>query len=474
MQPETTSHRLDALTRSLQQHNQAHLLEHQEMLDADERSALLTELETLDLDEIGRLASGIAGESTTDDGDAPNLEPAPYITRDEAAAYRKTGEDLIAGGGVAAFTVAGGQGTRLGWNGPKGTFPATPITGKPLFQVFAEQIVAAERKYGVEIPWYVMTSPLNDAATRSFFADNNFFGKAEASISMFPQGVMPAVDFAGRLLMEDATHLAVSPDGHGGSLRALRRSGSLEDMQNRGITAISYFQVDNPNVHVLDPLFLGAHVGHPDSSGEMSSKMVPKAEAGEKVGVFCKVGDRVQVIEYSDLDPELAAATDAEGRLRFLSGSIALHVLGVEFVDRLTAPGSTTALPFHQARKKVPCWNSKTREAIKPTEPNGIKFEMFVFDALEFAERSIVLETDRVEEFAPIKNAEGTDSARTSQDLQVERAARWIESVGRSAPRSEDGTVDATIEIKAQTALSADDLDPASVPEITPGDSVLF
>ena len=202
--------------------------------------------------------------------------------------------------------------------------------------------------------------------------------------------------------------------------------------------------------------------------------MVAKKNADEKVGVFCHSDGRTLVIEYSDLDPTLAQAVRADGRLRFLSGSIALHVLGVDFVDRLTGPESTTQLPFHLAHKKVPFWDPMTHAQVTPEEPNGIKFEMFVFDALSFAHHSIVLETDRVEEFAPIKNADGDDSVVTSKALQIERSARWIEAAGGVVPRTSDGTVDAIIEIEPSTALEANHLKGTSLPEITPGQSIVL
>lgn len=468
-----TLERSKRIADDLQHHDQAHVLEDISELDPGARSAFLDQLEAIDLAEIDRLMAGVG---VHDGGSGGELAPAPFVPRgsDEAQRHRSDGEALLCEGKVAAFTVAGGQGTRLGWPGPKGTFPATPIEKKPLFQVFADQLKAASKRYGVTIPWYVMTSPLNDAETRAFFDEHAFFGLDPDSISFFAQGVMPAVNETGRLLLERPGHLALSPDGHGGSLRALARSGALANMQERGITTISYFQVDNPTVHAIDPVFLGLHVAAEGSSGEMSSKMVRKCSPEEKVGVFCAHGEGVCVIEYSDLDPTLAARCDANGELEFLSGSIALHALGVAFIDRLTAPDSPTRMPFHLARKKVPIWDPVTGTTVEPAAPNGIKFEMFVFDALAFASRSIVLETDRVEEFAPIKNAEGSDSAASSVELQVERAARWIEAAGGRVPRTEGGAVDATIEIQASTALEGRDLVGTDLPVIAPGSTVVL
>lgn len=462
---------LETLRAHFALHNQAHVFDGSESLDRPTLHAFLDQLASIDLEEMNQL---LAGEGVDDGAAGATLQPAPFVARTstEARHHRADGEALIRGGHVAAFTVAGGQGTRLGWPGPKGTFPATPHTKKPLFQLFAEQLTATGRVYGVTIPWYVMTSPLNDAETRAFFEANNSFGLDPDSIMLFPQGVMPAVDEAGRLLLERPGHLAVSPDGHGGSLRALARSGALEDMKRRGVTTISYFQVDNPTVHAIDPVFLGLHAASDGSSGEMSSKMVPKCAADEKVGVFCTHGDGVCVIEYSDLDPALAEARHDHGALCFIAGSIALHAIGVAFVERLTAEDSSMRLPFHLAKKKVPFWDSRTNTRVEPTHPNGTKFEMFVFDALAFASRSIVLETDRVEEFAPIKNAEGSDSAASSAALQIERAARWIESTGGRVPRTSDGAVDASIEIQASTALEAEDLVGVDLPAIAAGSTV--
>ena len=478
MQTEPISQRLEQAALTLRSHGQDHLLHGLDSLDDSELSAFIDQLMAVDYQEIDGLAKGIGvhGSDADSQGQPETLQPAPFVARNstEALQYRSAGEELIRQGKVAAFTVAGGQGTRLGWKGPKGTFPATPITEKPLFQVFAEGITAAEKHYGTEIPWYVMTSPINDADTREFFSSNAWFGKSPDLVTLFPQGVMPAVDPKGRMLLEAPGRLALSPDGHGGSLRALRRSGALADMQSRGVTTISYFQVDNPSVHVIDPVFLGLHAAAPGSSAEMSSKMVPKLNHAEKVGVFCQAGEGICVIEYSDLDPKLATKVDDQGKLSYISGSIALHILGVDFVDRLTAEDSGIQLPFHRAHKKVPCWDPDSGVRIEPTEPNAVKFEMFVFDALAMASRSIVLETDRVEEFAPIKNAHGTDSADSSKALQIQRATRWIESAGGNVPRTAEGGIDAVLEIQASTAVEALDLQGRDLPTIPPGSSIVL
>ena len=346
--------------------------------------------------------------------------PNTLELQDHYAKAKARGLELLKTGKVAGFLVAGGQGTRLGYDGPKGEFPVTPVKQKPLFQVFAEQLLAWSRDSGRPIPWYVMTSEQNDAATRAFFQKHHHFGMDPKNVFFFQQGMMPAFSMDGRLLLGEKDSLALSPDGHGGSLRALDRSGSLADMRKRGIEHLSYFQVDNPLVHAIDPLFLGLH----DLTGsEMSSKTIPKAHALEKVGNFV-VGDGVlQVIEYSDLPEELARQTNPNGTLRFNAGSIAIHALRVSFVERLNS-GGQLRLPWHRAEKKVP-YVDDGGKPVKPDKPNAVKLEQFVFDAIPLAANAIVYTTDRAEEFSPVKNAEGTDSPATCRARTASPTASW-------------------------------------------------
>jgi UDP-N-acetylglucosamine/UDP-N-acetylgalactosamine diphosphorylase len=372
--------------------------------------------------------------------------------------------------------VAGGQGTRLGWSGPKGTFPATAVTGKPLFGVLAEQVRAHGNRYGVTIPLYIMTSPLNDAATRGFLQDNNCFGLNRRNIFMFPQGLLPSLDArTGRLLLADKGAVAMNPDGHGGSIAALAASGALEDMNARGIEHISYVQVDNPLVKVLDPLFLGLHAAAPDSSAEISSKVVLKTDPLERVGVLCRTGGKTVVVEYTHLPQRLATERDAAGGLRFNAGSIAVHILGVEFARRLTAGAEGLSLPLHPAQKSVEHVDCETGRLVVPEAPNAVKLETFVFDALPLAGSSIVYEAGRTEEFAPIKNARGEDSPQTSHQLQSDRAGTWLEAHGVAIPRDDTGHVAARIELSPLTALEPQDLARARLPaSIEPGASVVL
>lgn len=456
---------LEALRRRLDTVDQSHLLRFYDELAPDRRAALLGQIATIDLASVPRWVDAYV-LSAPKANSLKGIEPADSYPFDHASPrrpwdrdrYRAVGEQLFRDGKVAAFTVAGGQGTRLGYEGPKGCFPATPIERKPLFRVFAESLAAARKRFGRPVPWYVMTSPLNHDATTEFFRENRFFGLDMDDVMFFQQGVMPSFDLrSGKILLARKDEVATNPDGHGGAIKALKVSGALGDMAERGVSQISYFQVDNPAARVVDPAFLGLHTAADDSSGEMSSKMVPKVAPEERVGVFCVLGGKVRVVEYSDLPPELTIARDERGNLRFSAGSIAIHAISVEFAERL-ASNPAFELPFHRAVKKVPFVDIETGRPVEPAEPNGVKLERFIFDALPLCRSSIVVETDRVEEFAPIKNAEGSDSARTSGELQTLRAARWLERFGVAIPRKLDGSPDCTIEVSAETALFPEDL----------------
>jgi len=438
------------LIETFQRAGQGHVFAFFDRLAPEAQARLLAEAAEIDLAEIDRLTRTLLAQGAAAGVNLAGLEPAPYEARPEhggdAAAWRQAkaaGEAALRAGRVAAFTVAGGQGTRLGYDGPKGTFPVTPLRRKPLFQVFAEKIRAAGVRYGRPLHWFIMTSHQNHAATEAFFAAHAFFGLDRGRVHFFRQGRMPAVGFDGRILLESPGSIALSPDGHGGSLRALDRSGALDLMEREGIDTLSYFQVDNPLVRAVDPAFLGWHLGR---RSEMSSKMVPKAYPEEKLGHFCRQDGRLVVIEYSDLPMAMQRETDAGGRLRYLAGSIAIHVLDREFVRRMARGGDGVALPFHRADKKIPTVDAQG-SPVKPEKPNGVKFEMFVFDALPFAANPVVIETPRADDFSPVKNAEGVDSPRTCREDQLRQFARWLRAGGADVATDATGLPAAAVEV---------------------------
>jgi UDP-N-acetylglucosamine/UDP-N-acetylgalactosamine diphosphorylase len=438
---------------------QEHVFRFWNDLPEDGRRRLLEQLAEIDFEELSHLvAEHITNRRPLEL--PPGLEPAPFIplpsTPEERLRRRqmqRLGEELLAAGKVAAFTVAGGQGTRLGFDGPKGAFEIGPVSQRPLFQVFAEAIHAARRAYDAPIPWYIMTSRANDLATRDFFETYNYFDLPREDVKFFTQGMMPAMDFQGKLILAGRDQLSWSPDGHGGSIRALARSGMLADMRQRGIDIISYFQVDNPLVPPIDPAFIGCHA---DARSDMSSKMARKRDAGEKVGNFCVSGGRLHVIEYSDLPKELGGQRQGDGSLRFIGGSIAIHILDRRFVERLNS-GARFALPFHRAEKKIPFVDEQGLPH-SPQKPNGIKFETFVFDALPMAERPVVLEIDRAREFSPVKNATGEDSPATARRDMMRVAARWLEEAGIVVPRGPDGEPKYKVEVSPQAARDVGEL----------------
>lgn len=453
-----------ALTSKVGSIGQSSVLRFYDSLPAAGQQKLAKQLEGLDLDAMAELVeTQVKQKAHVPIPQA--IEPVKAYPRDPGAEHRQLyqqaearGRQLLKEGKVAAFLVAGGQGTRLGYEGPKGEYPVTPIKNKPLFQVFAEQLRAHSRDAGRSIPWYVMTSETNDAATRAFFEKHKYFGYEPKDVFFFVQGMMPAFSFAGEMLLDQKDSLALSADGHGGSLRALGKSGALADMRKRGIEHLSYFQVDNPLVHVIDPLFLGLH---DLTESEMSSKTIPKASALEKVGNFVFADGVVQVIEYSDLPEALALQTNPDGTLRFNAGSIAIHALRVSFIERLNQ-GGRLKLPWHRAEKKVPYVDARGN-VVKPDKPNAVKLEQFVFDAIPLAKNAIVYTTDRAEEFSPVKNAEGVDSPATSRRDQIRRAARWLQSAGVEVP-VKSGEPDAVIEISPLFATSAAQLATRALP----------
>ena len=463
--------RYDRIRDLLEKNNQLHLLDFYDQLAEPQQQLLLDQIEAIDFDNLNKMIAEYVLQKPEvkipDEILPPTIVPAGG--GENAQAAHQLGCELIKQGKVAAFTVAGGQGTRLGYEGPKGCLPCTPIASKPLFRIFAEQIRYACEKFNVKIPWFILTSPINDNATKAHFRQNDYWGFDKDEVFFIKQGTMPAIDYSGKLILSQKFSLALSPDGHGGSLTALAKSGALDEMKSRGIEHISYFQVDNPLVHAIDPLFIGLHA---QANAQASAKGLAKRDPFEKLGNFCVVDGKVTVIEYSDMPDELATQTDATGRLKFSAGSIAIHLFRRDFIEHLTQAGDCK-LPLHRADKKVPFIN-QAGDHIAPGQPNAVKLEMFVFDALPLADSTVILETGRLEEFSPIKNKTGQDSLATSLHDQIRRAACWFEDAGITVPRDADGQIAAELEISPLYASNSADLKIKIDPkfEIAPGQKI--
>ena len=453
-----------SLAARLKQHGQEHLLRWAEALDPATRDRLIAEVETIPLDQIAELFLQLSQGDSVAASDTGSVRPLPVDrlprTDSERVARRHVaaiGEAALTNGEVAVIIVAGGSGTRLGFDGPKGTYPIAPVSSKSLFQIHAEKIVALSRRYGRTIPLYIMTSPENYSATSKFFAEHHNFGLGH--VRFFVQGQMPAVDReTGEILLASQDHVALSPDGHGGTLYALAAHGAgttpscLREMDDLGVRTLFYFQVDNPMVRIADPAFLGLHR---QADAEMSFKVIEKIAPDEKVGVVVEADGKPQVIEYSDLPSSLAELREPDGSLQLWAGSIAVHVLERTFVERLVE--GDMKLPFHRAIKKV-AFVGSDGSVIKPEAPNAVKFERFIFDALPLAERYALVECDRSVEFEPLKNATGPDSPQTVRQRMSDQFADWLESAGAQVARTEDGSVPFGIEISPLYALDAGEL----------------
>ncbi len=450
----------EALIESFAQAGQGQVFQFFDQLDAEAQARLIAQAETIDLSEVNALVEEHVKGSHDSAVNLDGLAPAPYEALPQNGgdsaqwdAAWDAGSAALQAGRVAAFTVAGGQGTRLGYDGPKGTYPVSPVLDKTLFQVFAEKIARSGERFGVTIPWFILTSEINNDATVAAFEAADFFGLDRDSVHFIVQGLVPAVDYEGKILLAEKGKIAMTPDGHGGSLRALVRSGAVAKMQDAGIDIVSYFQVDNPIVQCIDPAFIGFHVL---GQSELSSKMVPKAYALEKVGHFCVQNGTALVVEYSDMPDAMQEETKEDGSIRFNGGSVAIHIFDRDFIARAGGSGEGAKLPFHRADKKIPHVNA-AGETIKPDAPNGVKFEMFVFDALPLAKNPVIIEAAREDDFSPVKNAEGVDSPKTCKEDQLRMFARWLKAAGESIETDETGLPSFTFEISHRFA--ADEAD---------------
>jgi len=454
----------DPLPVTLRRHGQEHLLPALDRLEPARRQSLEAQLQNVDFALISQLYAQKGDHqevrALADRANSPpgvRLDPSQNRFSSEEA--RRRGLEVLAAGQVGTILVAGGQGTRLGFDHPKGMFPIGPISGKSLFQIFVEKILARSRCFGVRIPLYLMTSPATHEETLDYLARHGRFGLPEEDLRVFCQGTMPAVDAqTGRVLLEAPDRIALGPDGHGGMLAALAASGGLDDMRRRGIRHLFYFQVDNPLVDIAGPEFLGYHLLH---RSEMTTQVVAKKEPLDRVGNVVEVDGRLVVIEYSDLPDDVARRRNADGSLAIWAGSIAVHGIDVAFLERMA--GQADALPFHIAHKKVAYIDDAGR-LVEPETPNALKFERFIFDLIPQAARAIVVEIDPAEGFAPLKNAPGTktDTPEFVRSSMIAQHRRWLRHAGAQVPD------DVPVEISPLFALDAEQL----AGKIQPGTTV--
>jgi UDP-N-acetylglucosamine/UDP-N-acetylgalactosamine diphosphorylase len=414
---------IDALAARLRQAGQAHLLDHAATLDAERRAAFLDEVALVPWE---RLAAALQGEGAPR---PPDLRPPEALTlrrqANEPGIARRLGDlgrALLGAGRVGLVLLAGGQGTRLGFPGPKGTFVLGPEADRSLYAILFERVAATARRAGRDVPVVVLVSRDTEEGTRAHLEAGGWFGLSPERVRFVRQGEMPAVDDDGRALLAGPGRLALAPDGHGGLVEAMHRAGAFTWLAEQGVEVLATAQVDNPLVRPLDPVFLGWLV---ERQAVAAGKAVRKCTPGEKVGVFARGLDgRVRIVEYSEL-PE-------DGAPDLVLGSIAVHLFSVPWIARLLAdPGF--ALPWHRARKKVAHLGPDGR-IVTPEQPNAVKLEQFLFDLLPMAPRVAVQEVDRQREFAPVKNASGEDCPDTARSLVAAEIARWHRAAGREPP----------------------------------------
>ncbi|KAI0094431.1 nucleotide-diphospho-sugar transferase [Irpex rosettiformis] len=462
---------IDALRQRYEAAGQGHLLHFWPQLSEVERAQLLKQLENLDIERVNRIykkAIGGEAEIAAQQGHEA-IEPLPEDAADSAIGeadkeneevWRAVGLKAIAEGQLGVLLMAGGQGTRLGSSAPKGCYDIGLPSHKPLFQLQAERIIRVQRlaaqthgksPESVVIPWYVMTSGPTRPETEAFFKKNAYFGLNPRNVTFFEQGTLPCLTMDGKVILETPGRVAVAPDGNGGLYAALRQPLSptdkshtvLTDLSKRNVRYVHAFGVDNCLVKVADPVFIGYCI---QKQSECAAKVVPKAYPTESVGVVATRGGKFGVVEYSEISQEQAERLDANGQLVFRAANIVNHFYTIDFLNKVES--FEEELAFHIARKKIPYVDQATGQTVKPTKPNGMKLEMFVFDVFPFTKQFSVLEVARNEEFSPLKNAPGTgsDDPETSRRDLLAQQKRFLERAGAG--------VDKDVEIEISPLVS--------------------
>ncbi|GAB5402984.1 MAG: UDPGP type 1 family protein [Aureliella sp.] len=440
--------------QTLEKFGQQHLLRLASELTDSQRAELEQQIGAIDFEQLASLTGGDEAEIDWAEMAAKADQPkAVRLSRPEGQAPAdeaiQVGSAALKGGKVGTILVAGGQGTRLGFDLPKGMFPIGPVSGRTLFQMHCDRLLGVMKQFGVEIPMYIMTSPATDSATRQYFEENDRCGLPEHLLHIFCQGTMPAVDDkTGKVLLAAPHQIAVSPDGHGGLVSALSKQGCLSDAKQRGIEYFFYAQVDNPLAQLCDPELIGHHIV---AKSQMTTQVVAKRFPMEKVGNVVTIDGKANIIEYSDLPEEAAKLTQPDGSLKFWAGNIAIHVFDLAFLESVV--DDANGLPFHRAHKPVPYVND-FGDLVKPDSANAIKFERFVFDLLPLAENAIVVEGDASQVFAPVKNADGAevDTPSLSKKALLALHRSWLAAAGASVPD------DVSVEIHPCWALDANEV----------------
>ena len=403
--------KLEEIKEKLKKYGQEHLLQKYEEMDVDQKAELLDQIENIDFDLMKDLYE--KAQHPVDFGNV-TIEPIEHVDKSKLTAteremYEKKGIEAIKYNKLAVVTMAGGQGTRLGHKGPKGTFIFDPETKKSIFEALCDTLKEAVKKYDTVIPWYLMTSRENNEATVKFFEKNNYFGYPKESVKFFIQGELPMVALNGKILLEENGLVKQAANGHGGTLASMEKSGVITEMKNSGIEWVFINGVDNVLVKPVDPLLIGMSI-HNKVLGAVKS--IEKTDPKEKVGVFCRKNKKVGVVEYTEISDEMAHLRDDYGSLVYGDANAIFHLYNIKGLEKV----SEISLPYHTAVKKASYLDENGKKVVGD-KPNAYKFEMFIFDSYEMFDDVVVLRVKREEEFAPIKNAEGQDSPETARKL---------------------------------------------------------
>ncbi len=396
----------------LKEYGQNHIVNILEKLDETKKQELIEQINKIDFHQMMELYQNTKKEIEFKES---KIEPVPYLdkaklTKEQREEFDKLGEEVVKNNQYAVVTMAGGQGTRLGHTGPKGTFKLDVYgKGKYLFEILADNLQEANKKYGVVINWYIMTSKENNADTVEFLEKNNYFGYDKNKVIIFKQSELPLVDTEGKFLINKEYKIKEASDGNGGTYSSLRASGCLADMKEKGIKWVFIGSVDNALLKMIDVTLLGMAV---KKGVQIASKSVAKANPQERVGVFCKMNNHPKVIEYTELPERMAEEVDSDGELKFGESHIMCNLYTIDAIEKI----SKEPLIYHTAFKKNSYIDENGKEVI-PTEPNSYKFESFIFDAFELFDDIAILRGKREDDFAPVKNKEGVDSPKTAKEL---------------------------------------------------------
>lgn len=399
--------RENELAAVLKEHGQEHIYEAYEKLDAAGKEKLAAQVEKIDWSMVAMAGHEELAQQRG------KLEPlsALEVTEIEAdkAKYEQIGIDAIKASKVGAVLLAGGQGTRLGSDGPKGKYNIGITKDVYIFERLIRNLLDVTDKAGCFVPLYIMTSDKNNDETIAFFEEKNYFGYPKDFVKFFKQEMAPSVDFNGKLYMESADSLSLSPNGNGGWFYSMAVTGVLKDVKERGIEWLNIFAVDNVLQRIADPVFVGATL---DSGRVSGAKVVRKADPNEKVGVLCLEDGRPSIVEYYEMTEEIINSREANGELSYNFGVILNYLFRVDKLEEIM----NAKMPVHVVEKKIP-YIDKEGNYIKPETPNGYKFELLVLDMIHLLDNCLSFEVVRDYEFAPIKNKTGVDSVESAQAL---------------------------------------------------------